>query len=185
MQHTTPEEQWSIIIDTNSYSGNFEREMGAYITGLETIRGELFVHDIRNHYGFDEDEDGDWYECEKNPYGDIFRTWPGDHGEELANICPTPEYKKSGKKVRNKDVYQSVQIRTSQRPTEEQIKVLKEWAYRFAAKTQESRLPYEEEKKAEKERGYRNPFFYQTPIDILGFRLTCDRTTTEEILLGP
>lgn len=91
MSQTETKKQWSIIIDTDSYSGNFERAMTAYITGQETIGGEDFVYDFREHYGVHNKEYGvTWEDDYRNPLAGVFIEWPGEHGDELGHIWPTP-----------------------------------------------------------------------------------------------
>ncbi len=197
MQFTPPEEQWSIIIDTDSYSGNFEREMGAYITGLETIRGEDLIHDFREAHGVNRKERNVyWNDDPRNPLAEVFMEWPGEHGDELAHICPTPGYGNNGHGEHKKlseltpakaekylcPAYQSVQLRTNEKPTDEQVKLIKEWAYKFAAKTQDPKPTLAEYEKSGRDN---HPFYFQQPIKIIGFRLQCDRMTTEETNLGP
>lgn len=190
------QEQWAIVIDTDSYSGNFEREMGAYITGTETIRGERFVEDIRKHYGFNPKVRGSyWDDDERNPFANLFENWPGEHGDELAHIWPTPGWGNNGKgehvqlstltaakaKKCRWPAYQSVIIRCCQRPTQKQIQVLKEWAFKFSER---SKAP-KPEWKAE-DQGTRDPFYFKPVVNIIGIRLLCDKTITEttEIDLG-
>jgi hypothetical protein len=173
------QEQWAIVIDTDSYSGNFEREMAAYITGQRTIRGENFVHDFEAAF---EEED---------PFEDLFVEWPGEHGYELAHIHPTPGWGNNGrgdhKKLSDLSVakrkkytwpaYQSVIIRCNEKPSQVQIEILKEWANKFAAKSREPKV----------QRGFdenmKNPFHYIQPLNIIGFRLICEKTVTETIVI--
>lgn len=161
--------QWAVIIDTDSYSGNFERELAAYVTGIETIRGEHFVRE------FQETFDGE------DPFEGLFMRWPGEHGNELAHIHPTPGWGNNGlgDHVKLSDLtpskrrkftwpaYQSVILRTYEKPSEVQLEILREWALKFAAK---SREPNAHKK---------YPFTHIHPINIIGIRVVCEETITK------
>lgn len=76
-------EKYKFIVDTNSYSGNFEREMMAYATGLCTHRGQEYAS------GF-EDE-----------FPEIFKELDGivvpcGEYDDVANIEPTPGWWNNG-----------------------------------------------------------------------------------------
>jgi hypothetical protein len=137
-----PEDYYVFIIDTDSYSGNFEREMCAYLTGM------VDNSDVGREYT-------ELYEQEtgKDPYevNEHILFMPGEYGERPCTIMPTP-----GKWPD----YQSVGIFMSRKPTEEEIKILKERANKFQL--------LEDYKKNE------------TP-KILGFRLIQMKTTEVEI----
>ena len=51
METTTAKEQWSIIIDTDSFAGNFEHELAAYCTGESTPRGDKFAQKFLETHG--------------------------------------------------------------------------------------------------------------------------------------
>lgn len=183
--------QWAVIIDTDRYSGNFEREMGAFITGYETIRGERFVKDIREAYGFEPRAYGaDWATHEENPFRDLFIEWPGEHGDELSHIHPTPGFWNDGHgthiqgepsvRVRNNrslrgphafPAYQSVIMRCTQEPTAEQVRILTEWAQKFSERTN---TPKPEWTAAMGRDRNLDPFYFQQSTNILGVRVVCD-----------
>lgn len=188
--------QWSIIIDTDSYSGNFEREMAAFITGYETIRGEKFVHPIRRSFGFESRSYGaNWDEANENPFVLLFVPWLGDHSEgwenpEIANICPTPGYGNNGYGQRMKvttpeekkhfpyPAYQSVQIRCSEKPSEEVIAILKEWAYKFAERSKAEKPVWNTQTRRY---SFDDPFCHIQPLNIIGFRLICENPSFETV----
>ena len=93
-------------IDTNEYSGNFEREMCAYLTGCvgECEVGEEYV---------DKDISA--------IFSDIIEQCPDDHG--CYRPCEIVKY--------NEGSYQSVGIFFRSKPTDEQIEIMKKRAYSF------------------------------------------------------
>lgn len=181
-------EQWAIVIDTDSYSGNFEREMGAFVTGQETVRGERFMDEIRKHFGFNSKLRGAYWEDDpRNPFANLFMQWPGEHGDELAHIEPTPGFGNDGKgnharvdspakkKKYKWPAYQSVIMRCFERPSKEQIKILKEWAFKFSERSKAPKGAWVEAREE------RDPFHFKPAINILGIRLICEKTTTETV----
>jgi hypothetical protein len=184
-----PGKQWSVVIDTDSYSGNFEREMVAFITGYETPRGDKFVYPIRRAFGFESRCYGAvWDEADENPFVLLFIPWPGNWGEELAHICPTPGYGNNGRgehcqvttpaqKTRYPyPAFQSVQIRCSEKPSAEALTILKEWSYKFAER---SRAEKPQWNPRTGRYSHDDPFVSIPPLNIIGFRLICeDRNET-------
>lgn len=149
----TPEAQFLFVIDTADYAGNFERDMCAYLTGCigDCGVGEDMAQLYDKEVGVD---------SFTNPFEDIILSEPDEQG-----VCrPVTIY--PGK---NGDM-NSVAILFEYRPSGEQIALMKERSYRFAA------LPEED--------------YGQRPLKprvshILGFRLieqTITRTLKEEIL---
>lgn len=111
------------LIYTNSYSGNFEREMTAFCTGIETPRGSEY---IRDHVDPFWKQNSFAYNIEQNE----------DHWEEECAIFPNPDYRNNGyglhvKNVgKNKDKYKwpafmTVGIFTIIKPSEQQLINLK------------------------------------------------------------
>lgn len=191
-------EQWAIIIDTDSYAGNFEREMVAFITGLETIRGERFWHEFHAAHGASDKEHGfDWQTDDRNPLALVFIKWPRDYGDgyishDYAWITSTPDYANNGngshnnvvnlsKKEQKKHKYPafgSVIIRCYDKPSDENVALVKEWAEKFAARSRvEKATPPKDWKKQQEFRGA-NPFHSVYPLNILGVRVTCDPSVT-------
>lgn len=136
-----------LIIDTESYAGNFERAMGAFMTGEvgecslvgETeqamfrtcVRGEPFKNAIV------EDKDGQLYQIVPTPgwfnngFGAIFKD--GQEAEaqavfEKQRLCVehNPVFSKQ-------PAFLSVSMTFKRQPTSEQMKLLIERAYKFAA----------------------------------------------------
>lgn len=123
------EKNYGFIIDTNVYSGNFEREMCAYITGIADNRGDEYVDQNKDPIDFE----------------DLIGSGPDTDGELcLVTIYPTPGYWNDGNGNEYKDgegpmpknrkypSYQSVLIYLSEHPDEEIISYMKEKAYEFA-----------------------------------------------------
>lgn len=102
-----------LVIDTNLYAGNFEREMCGYVTGMwdgETHGGDqAAVFDT---------------EVEGNPFDDLIELRPeDDHGwMQPQHMERTPP------KFYN---YNSVALHCSRRPTDEQIELMKSRALKF------------------------------------------------------
>lgn len=139
-------EEWWVIVDTDSYSGNFEREMASYITGYPQTRGEKLVKDIQSHYGFNPKVYGsEWEDHPQNPWAGLLEYSDGEYGPELAHICPTPGYGNDGHGGSKKltggpedkyypyPSYQSVHMLYTERLSNEQLGLLKEWAEKFVA----------------------------------------------------
>lgn len=140
------EEEWWVVIDTDAYSGNFEREMASYITGYPQIRGNGLEKDIHSFYGFNPKVYGaDWDDHPQNPWAGLFQYSDGEYGPEIAHICPTPGYGNDGHgnhreltgtprdKKFSYPAYFSVKMLCYERPSEEQLKLLREWAEKFVA----------------------------------------------------
>ncbi|MFA6159397.1 MAG: hypothetical protein WC763_07265 [Candidatus Paceibacterota bacterium] len=112
----TPEAQFLFVIDTADYAGNFERELCAYITG--TIGDCGVGEDMAQIY--DKEVGVDSF---TNPFEDIILSEPDEQGVcRPVTIYPAP----------NGDM-NSVAILFEYRPSGEQIALMKERTYRFAA----------------------------------------------------
>ncbi len=110
---------YKFVIDTNSYSGNFERELCGYVTGHwdnETHGGEQAKI-------FDEEVGDD------NIFEDDIKYQMLDHDgcgySAPQEIVHTPE------KYGVEHLYSSVAICFERKPTEEQINLMKERSYKF------------------------------------------------------
>ena len=101
------------IIDTDSYAGNFERQMCAYITGQ---LGECGVGQNYSNKFFEEVEDFD--------FGESISNIPDDKG------CSRPVsiYESSPSRCD----YHSLVIFFNEEPTKRQVEVLKERAIKFS-----------------------------------------------------
>lgn len=82
--------EWMIVIDTDAYSGNFEREMCGYCTGANwEYAEEEFVNMYRNDFGIPDDED--------SQFQDVLIHIMNEHGaSEPCSIFPTPGFFNNG-----------------------------------------------------------------------------------------
>lgn len=120
-------------IDTNEYSGNFEREMGAFLTGIvDEYGGDLEAATAQKELSA---EDFAWFE------ENISLVQDEEHGYyRPAVIAPTPGWSNDGhgKHFHNEEypypAYQSVQIRFQIEPPAHIKTILCERAQTFAAK---------------------------------------------------
>ncbi len=139
-------EEWLFVIDTEQYSGNFEREMGAYLTG---VLGPYFPggsEDFAELY-FNETGDKKGRSRFKVLLGE--HEYDGEHEPDYVAIWPTPGWwnNGSGKHYRDEDfekvqatrkkpvvkytAYQSVALIFVSRPTDEQLDLLDKRARAF------------------------------------------------------
>ena len=143
--------KYYFVIDTDSYSGNFERELCAYITGqtgecgvgieLATTAEEELGHDFLKFDGMvcsEPDENG----CRRP-----------------VKIYPSP----------NTGKYQSVAISLFDRPPQDTIDLIKKRAEAYCKACRDGRV---EEIGGRKGRNY--------SVNIIGFRLVMEKTTIEE-----
>lgn len=134
--HTQP--RWSFVVDTDSYAGNFERELSSYVVGQCDEYGE--------HRGavylamYEEDFDG------KDPFEDLVESRVDDHGDDQINrapmaLAPTPGYENDGAgnhraiatgKTPKHPAFNSVAIFLSRKPTDGELKILIQRAKAFA-----------------------------------------------------
>ena len=146
MKHT-------VIIDTENYSGNFERELCSYITGVETGRGEearldfIKTLDKGLKYLFDEYvvQDHDSYDTRKTV--DILPTagW-FNHGlgEHFRDGTPENKVKNAYKKAKRRNggrggnytgkhypSYQSVAIYFNTKPTQDMLDLMESRAIEY------------------------------------------------------
>lgn len=101
-----PREGFAFIIDTDSYAGNFEREMTAFVTGEigECEVGKELIQSDFDYEGFD----------------DIILQVPDEHGFYRPTSCWPVEYEVDGGKPNN-----AVAMFLNERPSEEMIKLMK------------------------------------------------------------
>lgn len=164
---STKTSEYDIIIHTDNYSGNFEREFRAYVTGFggenDLDRGHDFAGDIREAFGVE--RDGDWSEAEENPFLDLFRYVRGEWGSRIEEITHTPsEYVPSG--VRGG--CNSIILHLDRKPTKKQLATIKEWSMKFAAKSQEPRAKND----------YDHPWRFINPVRVLACVLHAKRIKT-------
>ena len=103
---------WGFLVDTDSYAGNFEREMCGYLTGAEGDYGS----------GVDEDEDYSLFEDA------VVEVLSEKGSSETTTIYPTEGYSKKEKKHPD---YNTVCIFFRDKPTRKQIEFMKEKAKTF------------------------------------------------------
>lgn len=108
------ERKYDLVIDTNLYAGNFEREMCGYVTG---------VWDGETHGG--DQADVFHQEVDGNPFGEIVEQRPDDdHGwmspQKLERTPPDFQH------------YNSVSIHFSEKPSEHLVNLIKSRAHKFA-----------------------------------------------------
>ena len=114
--------EWSFVVDTDSYAGNFEREMSSYIVGRCDDYGE--------HRGgkysdmFKEDFP------KEDPFGGKYGSIVTDRMVELGNSPGRSPV--SIACVDDSESFQSVEIFFEEKPTAKQLKVLKYRAQKFA-----------------------------------------------------
>ena len=108
--------KWRFVIDTDSYAGNFEREMCAYVTGVvgDCTTGEdfaaIYLQETKE---------------EESQFLDYIEQRPDEHG----NFRPTSIYKTKGPK---KEPYNSVAIFFNKRPSDSMISLMKSRVEKFA-----------------------------------------------------
>ena len=154
----TTENEYDILIHTDSYAGNFERELRAYVTGIEgdhDFDAGALTGDIREAFGVE--RDGDWTEAEENPFYDLFRYVRGEYGMRIEEIEGTPKKYAS-------DGCNTVVLHLNQRPTEDQLDILKTWILRYSEKSQEPR--------DRSNRDSCDPWLRLKPVKILGCELS-------------
>lgn len=108
MSSTPSDDCWGIIIDTNLYAGNFEREMTAHITGVvgDCGKGKEYVEDCF---------------FEENRIKQV--------ADDRGTYRPTTIWHRD---TMNSDVYySSVLIYFESKPTDEEIAIVKERASTF------------------------------------------------------
>lgn len=132
------EPKWTFVVDTDSYAGNFERELACYVVGQCDDHGEHRGGPYREMY--ERDFKG------KDPFEDLVEhriNDPGDDGIMRApmDLAPTPGYENdghgnhrpiaSGKKPKH-PAYNSVAIFLSRKPKDKELKILVARAKAFA-----------------------------------------------------
>ncbi len=132
------EDCFIFVIDTEQYSGNFERQLSSYITAIYDDNGypeyaTLFLNDMKINP-----------KTNPNPFKNIVKAIPSEYGEVTCSIWPTPGWGNDGhgdhkelrtimaKKKYTYPSYQSVAIFLNTRPSDELITLMKERAIKFS-----------------------------------------------------
>ena len=149
--------EYVLVVDTDSYAGNFERELTAYCTGQigECEKGSRQAQDFRDFMP--------WLD---NPFDDIVTQRGDDRGTMRPTaIYPTPGRTNNGT-GQHSDVtpdnpykypaFESVAIFFSEKPTKLMIDIIKDRATEFA----ENRVVIGK----------------PAPVKVLGFRLITEHT---------
>lgn len=82
--------EYTITIDTNSYAGNFERELTAYLTGrlgdseVGKKYAEMFLRDF--HIDYTDDENDPFTDSINGKHGDFGWNWCEISGNDSTNI---------------------------------------------------------------------------------------------------
>lgn len=149
MQTLVDREEWSIVIDTDSYSGNFEREMFSFIFGLGDCPGES-TRDL-SYYRTAAEIAAAWDKMPEDIRLDLLDGRVRDHGDDsvhrsYVDIAPTPGFFNDGNGTHYEDseknrrkvperkrypAYQSVVVFLRRRPTDEELTIVKQRAEQF------------------------------------------------------
>ena len=152
--------EYVLVIDTDRYSGNYERPLVAYCTG------QVGVCEVGNA---EAENFRDFMPWKDNPFDDVVVCRPDDDRGALrpAAIWPTPGRTNNGSGGHS-DVtpdnpfkwpaYESVAIFFNKRPTQLMIDTIKDRAFEYAA----NRRTYNEQ---------------PDPFKVLGFRWITETTT--------
>lgn len=154
----------SLVIDTNSYAGNFERELTAFVTGF--IDEERATKYIKSMVDIFRKEVG-----ENNPFENLL-TWGleclGDiPGETVCSLYPTPGigndghgnyYQTNSETPSEYPAYFSVRFFLSREPNAEELDLIKKRTERFAVQVVE----------------------FKQPFRITGYRLVYEKVVIEE-----
>lgn len=128
--------RWSFVVDTDSYAGNFERQLASYIVGRCDDHGDHMGGPFREMYE---------KELPDDPFLDLVEeriSDPGDDGIHHApmDLAPTPGFENTGNgevlplkpgKNPKYPAYNSVAIFLSRRPTKNELAMLVARAQKF------------------------------------------------------
>jgi hypothetical protein len=179
--YTEPRTEYTLAIDTDSYSGNFERELFAFIFGIpDTADGgtrdlSLYTEAARAAGVFKKLRKDFEYELLATRMND-----PGDDGYHRAyvTICPTPGFFNDGKGTHYEDTeenrkkvgakrypaFQSVAVFLSQLPRDGELALIRQRAQAFST--------------------FPSKHSWETRPKILGYRILVAKTTWEEREVG-
>jgi hypothetical protein len=135
--------RWFFIVDTEQYSGNFEREMGSYLIGMVGPYFSETAEKLAQAYRDETGDDGD-----ESQFADILSIHDGDgeHEPSWVAIWPTPGWYNDGQGrhlkvdapvleghhiVGRYPAYQSVAIAFDKKPTNAQLQLLRTRAEAF------------------------------------------------------
>lgn len=162
------------VIDTDQYSGNFEREMCAYVTGavgecrVGNKEADLFKEEVNDDQLTDKTL---WVADDDSPCYRPASPWPSPgrhndgHGRHFDDTVETDGHKWPA--------YESVAIFFCEKPTAEDIASMKERAYKYVQYAYDTRRDYQ---------------MHVPKINIKGFRLIAQTKVVEmrEVLVaGP
>jgi hypothetical protein len=149
------ESNYSIVIHTDSYGGNFAQELRGYVTGCESGYDRTwFHHVIREKFAGTADCDWEELDEDENPYAGLWKRVRGEYGRRIEELAVTPDSFCSIKGSLN-----SVRLHCKKKPTQKQLELIKEWALKFSEYS-------------------KNHWLFVKPIKILGFTLECDEVRT-------
>lgn len=143
--YTNDREELTFAIDTDSYSGNFEREMFSFITGRsDTPNGAT----NSNHEYYRKLAEAGWFDEVLDDLLEVRLNDPGDDGCHMAyvTITPTPGFfnengdhfpdsektKRAHEGKRHHPAFQSVAIFLQRMPTPDELAHIKARAHLFA-----------------------------------------------------
>lgn len=129
--------KWSFVVDTDSYAGNFERELCSYVTGQCDEHGKYKAEKYADLY---------LEELPHDPFLHLVDIRVDDHGDDQINrspmaLAPTPGYGNDGLGNHKKldpgesvkhPAYQSVAIFLRRKPTSEELRILVLRAHTFS-----------------------------------------------------
>lgn len=163
---------YSVVIHTDRYAGNFERELRGYVTGCRSGWDRAnFELEIRTAFAGDPDCDWEELDEDENPFADLWNRVAGEYGFRIEELVQTP------KEFSQKCEPNSIRLHCKKKPTAKQLNLIKEWAHKFAEKTKCV-------KPAERYNHFEtpsDPFWFVEPINILGFTLECNEVTIAHI----
>jgi hypothetical protein len=130
-----PGSQWSFVVDTDSYAGNFERELSSFVVGRCDEHGDHRGGVYREMYEKDFGIHG--IPGEEDPFEDLVMTRVDDHGDDAIcrapmALAPTPTLRYSKAKTKNA-AYNSVAIFLSRKPTDGELATLVARSKRFSS----------------------------------------------------
>jgi hypothetical protein len=139
------EPRWAFVVDTDSYAGNFERQLCGYVVGRCDEHGDHQAGPYIAMYKKDFHIHGN--SGEEDPFEDLVTLRlvdPGDDGFDRApmDLAPTPGYSNDGTGGVSKlkqgvmpknPAYNSVAIFLSRKPTDVELRVLAERTKKFSS----------------------------------------------------
>ena len=131
--------RWAFVVDTDSYAGNFERELSCFVVGRCDEYGDHRGGAYKEMY--EKDFVGE------DPFEDLVEDRVDDHGDDAIGrapmaLAPTPGYSNDGSGKISKvepgakpklAAYNSVAIFLSRKPTDEELLILVERSKKFSS----------------------------------------------------